>query len=318
MSILITGGAGYIGSILVRELLKKGYRIRIMDTLKFGIGPIKGCLKSDNVQLFPGDIRNYEDIEGALEDVEAVIHLAAIVGDPACAVQADNALETNYLSTMRLAKKAKDKGVSKFIFASTCSVYGACDEILTEGSELNPQSLYAETKILSEKGLMELKDNQFNPIILRLGTLYGLSYRPRFDLVINYLTGKIITENRALIFGGDQWRPFIHVTDIARSFVFSHENYEKMEGEVFNVGSNSENYQMKDIGVMFEEIFPEAEIKYIEEIRDSRSYRVSFDKIQKMNFRLTKTVKPSIYEMKNWVIDNDIDPKSPEYYNYHP
>jgi nucleoside-diphosphate-sugar epimerase len=316
--ILVTGGAGFIGSLLVRELLLKGYRVRLMDIFNFGFDSLRDIMPNKNLELFPGDIRKSEDVNRGLENVDTVIHLAAIVGDPACAIQADNAVETNYLSTLRLAMAAKEKDINKFIFSSTCSVYGAGDKILTETSELNPQSLYAETKIYAEKGIMDLSNTEFNPIILRLSTLYGLSPRPRFDLVINYLTGKLIVENKCLIFGGEQWRPFLHVADVANAFVFSYENYNRMKNRTYNVGGNDENYQMKDVGKTFEEIFPNADIQYVNEIKDPRSYNVNFDEIEKLGYKVTKNIKTSIVEIKEFIEDNKIDPNSPQYYNYHP
>lgn len=318
MRVLVTGGAGFIGSILVRMLLQEGHQVRVMDTFNYGFDPLRDIMPSKELEIYPGDIRNPADVLKGLNDIDAIVHLAAIVGDPACAVQADKAVETNYLSTLRIAMSARDKGINTFIFASTCSVYGAKDGILDEGSELSPQSLYAETKLLAEKGIMDLTSARFEPTILRLGTLYGLSPRPRFDLVINYLTGKIIMENKALIFGGDQWRPFLHVTDAARCFLFALTNHQLFKGGTYNVGSTSENYQMRDVGKIFEGVFPDADIQYVDQMKDPRSYQVSFDKIEKVGFRLTRGIEPSIHEISTWIKEKGIDPRSPIYYNYHP
>lgn len=318
MKILVTGGAGYIGSLLVRELLKKNHEVRVMDIFNFGSDSLKEVMSNKNLELVQGDIRKSEDVNRCLENMEAVIHLAAIVGDPACAIQADIAVETNYLSTLRLAMATKEKKINKFLFSSTCSVYGAGNKILTEESELNPQSLYAETKLYSERGIMDLSNDHFKPIILRLGTLYGLSSRPRFDLIINYLTSKIIKENSAMIFGGEQWRPFVHVSDSVESFCFALENYDTMKGEIFNVGSNRGNYQMRDIGLLFEELFEDADIQYVNEIKDPRSYRVSFDKMEKLGCKFTREIKPSILEIEKYVKNNNIDPKQLQYCNIPP
>jgi len=317
-NILITGGAGFIGSILVRELLEKGHNVRVMDIFNFGFDSLREIMPNKNLELFPGDIRKPEDVTRGLENIDTIIHLAAIVGDPACAVQADVAVETNYLSTLRLAMAARDKKIKNFIFSSTCSVYGAKEGILTESSDLNPQSLYAETKVFAEKGILDLAKDDFKPIILRLGTLYGLSYRPRFDLVINSLTAKIMTDNKCLIFGGEQWRPFLHVHDAARAFAIANEKYEEMAGKIFNVGENKSNHQMKDIGKMFEEIFPSANIQYIHEIKDPRSYNVSFNEIEKLGFKVTRDIKPSIEEIRDFIADKKIDVSAAKYYNYHP
>lgn len=318
MKVLLTGGAGFIGSIVARKLLALNHQIRIMDTLTYGFEPIREIMPNKNLDLFPGDIKKSDDINDALKDIDAVIHLAAIVGDPACTVQADNAIETNYLSTLRLAVAAKEKGIHKFIFASTCSVYGASDDIMNELSPLNPQSLYAQTKIYAENGINGFKAEGFEPIILRLSTLYGLSPRPRFDLVINYLTGKMMADRNCMIFGGDQWRPFLHVEDAANSFLFALDHFDDMKGEIYNVGYNGENYQMKDIGKILEEIFPKASVQYVKEVKDPRSYRVSFDKMEKAGFVGNKELIPSIKDIEKFITQNRVDYKAPQYYNYHP
>jgi nucleoside-diphosphate-sugar epimerase len=318
MKVLVTGGSGYIGSILVRKLLEKGHYVRVMDVFKFGFDPLREIMPNKNLEIYPGDIKNPTDVSNGLKDMDAIVHLAAIVGDPACFIQADNAVETNYLSTLRIAIAAREKGIKNFIFASTCSVYGCLEGMLTEESVLKPQSLYAETKVLAEQGLLNLKTENFRPIILRLGTLYGLSFRPRFDLVINYLTGKIITENKAMIFGGDQWRPFLHVHDAAEAFSFALENRENMIEHIYNIGANKENYQMKDIGIIFKKVFPNADIQSVDELKDPRSYKVSFKRIEDKGYHLEHEIEPSIRELLRWITENKIDPKAPIYYNYHP
>jgi len=318
MNILLTGGAGYIGSIVARKLLSRGHHIRIMDTLNYGFDPIREIMPNKDLDLFPGDIRKSDDINDALNDTDVIIHLAAIVGDPACTVQADNAIETNYLSTLRLAMAAKEKGIEKFIFSSTCSVYGANGTLMTEDSPLNPQSLYAQTKIYAENGITQFINEGFEPVILRLSTLYGLSPRVRFDLVINYLTAKMMMDGTCMVFGGQQWRPFLHVDDAANSFLFALENYEKMKGARYNVGLNGENYQMKDIGKILEGIFPEAHVQLVEEVKDPRSYRVSFDRIESLGYQANNELVPSIERMRDFIEENRIDYKAPQYYNYHP
>jgi nucleoside-diphosphate-sugar epimerase len=318
MKVLVTGGAGYIGSILVKELIARGYKVRVMDIFNFGFESLISVVPSAFFEMIPGDIRKPEYVDKALDGVDAVIHLAAIVGDPACTVNANVAIETNYLATLRIAMAARDKGINKFIFASTCSVYGAGQLELDEESELNPVSLYAETKILAEKGLMNLQTNEFRPVILRLGTLYGLSPRMRFDLVVNYLTAKLTEEGKCKIFGGEQWRPFLHVEDAAKAFIFALNNYDDMNGEVYNVGENWCNYQLKDIGALFSMVFPDEEIEYISEVKDHRSYNVEFGKITDLGYRLTREVVESIIEMRKYIEDNKIDSSDDKYYNYHP
>ncbi|MCD6411558.1 MAG: SDR family oxidoreductase [Thermoplasmata archaeon] len=318
--VLVTGGGGYIGSVLVRMLLREGYRVRILDRFIFGIEPIADILNDPNLDVVIGDIRNVEDVKKSLKKVDHVVHLAAIVGDPACSVQADVAVETNFLSTIRLARLARDNGIKKFIFASTCSVYGASgDKIIDEKSPTNPVSLYAETKLDAEKELLALLDKKPSLTILRFGTAYGLSPRMRFDLVINYLTKKALIDKEIKIFGGEQWRPFVHVHDISRAIkVVVEADDDIVKGEIFNVGATKENYRMKEIGDIIKGIIPGTNVEIVKQIQDKRSYNVSFMKIEsKLGFKNEKTVKDGIVEIKD-AIENSIieDPDDDRYYNH--
>jgi len=319
--VLVTGGGGYIGSVLVRMLLKEGYKVRILDRFIFGIEPIAEILNDPNLEVVIGDIRNVEDVKKSLKKVDHVVHLAAIVGDPACSVQADVAVETNFLSTIRLARLARDNGIKKFIFASTCSVYGASgDKIIDEKSPTNPVSLYAETKLDAEKELLALLDKKPSLTILRFGTAYGLSPRMRFDLVINYLTKKALIDREIKIFGGEQWRPFVHVHDISRAIMLTlgADDDDILHREIFNVGSDGENYQMKEIGKILRKIIPDTKVEMVEEIKDRRSYRVSFEKIRKkLHYRTTKSIEDGFLEIKQAIETNEVkDPDNPIYYNH--
>lgn len=322
-NVLITGGAGYVGSIITRKLLDNGYNVRLLEKFTFGLDSIKDIINHPNLEIIIGNLLEKEDVDKSLDgELDSIIHLAAIVGDPACAVRADLAVETNFVGTMRLARQAKESGIRNFIFASTCSVYGSSESgILTETSELNPVSLYAETKIDAESGLLGLAGQEFKPIMLRFGTLYGISPRMRFDLVINTLTKKLFMEGKCIIFGGDQWRPFVHVSDIANvleKIMISLES--KDLDNVYNVGSTKENYQMRDVGKLFEEHFPDKNIEYVEEVKDKRSYHVDFSKLEKeLNFTNTKTVTDGIIEIKKALTDGVFkNPMDIKYYNYQP
>jgi nucleoside-diphosphate-sugar epimerase len=319
-NILITGGAGYVGSIITRKLLDLGYNVRMLEKFSFGLDSIKDIINHPNLEIIIGNLLEKEDVDKSLEgEIDSIIHLAAIVGDPACAVRADLAVETNFVGTMRLARQAKEKGISNFIFASTCSVYGSSEnEILNETSELNPVSLYAETKIDAENGLMGLANEDFNPLILRFGTLYGLSPRMRFDLAVNGLSRKLVMENKCLIFGGDQWRPFIHVNDLGTIFESIISTIDSKDfNRIYNVGATKENYQMNDVGRLFEEFFPDKTIEYITEVKDKRSYHVDFSKLEKeIGFTNKKTVRDGISEVKKALEDGTIKkPLDPKYYN---
>src|SRR6185436_2259120 len=219
--ILVTGGAGYIGSVLVRRLLDAHRPVRVLDRMLHGGHGLEDLTHDMNLTVLLRDMRDPRTHDEALEGVDTVIHLAAIVGDKACAEDEDLAVQTNWSATVALARRAQTLGVKRFVFASTCSVYGeGRDETLDEDSPTKPLSLYAETRWHAEQGILELpRDGGFAPVILRFGTVYGLSSRMRFDLAVNFLAQQAVREGRVSIFGGSQWRPFVHVADIAWGIV---------------------------------------------------------------------------------------------------
>lgn len=279
---LVIGGAGYIGSALLPKLLEKGYHVRVLDLLLYGTEPIEKWLDHPHLEIMRADFRQIDKVVEAMKDVDAVIHLGGIVGDPACALDEELTTEINLMATRMIAEVAKGSGVGHFIFASTCSVYGASDQILDERSQLNPVSLYARSKIASEKVLLKMADDQFAPVILRFGTVYGLSGRTRFDLVINLLTAKAIVDNEITIFGGDQWRPFLHVDDAALAImqVLSAPSG-VVRSAVFNVGANEQNFTIREVGDIIRNHVPSAELVVRGEDVDRRNYWVSFNKIHK-------------------------------------
>jgi nucleoside-diphosphate-sugar epimerase len=224
-----------------------------------------------------------DKIVQAMKGMDEVIHLGGIVGDPACSLDEELTVEVNLLATRMIAEAAKGSGIKRFCFASTCSVYGANDQILDERSELNPISLYARSKLASEKVLMELADTSFSPVILRFGTVYGLSGRTRFDLVVNLLTAKAVVDRKITVSGGGQWRPFLHVDDAALALMKAVEApTELVHGEVFNVGSNEQNYRLEEAAEVIQSLVTEAEIVEMGIGTDFRNYQVDFTKITKM------------------------------------
>lgn len=319
--ILVTGGAGYIGSILVQLLLKSGYKVIILDKLMHGVDPLKNFLKNPppNLTIIIGDIQNKEDVQRALENIHAVIHLAAIVGDPACAADSELAVNVNFNATVRLADMCKKKKIKRFVFASTCSVYGSGrKDILTEDSEVNPISLYAETRLYGERGILALADKNFAPVLLRLGTIFGLSPRMRFDIIVNYLTQKAIRKEKISIFGGKQWRPLLHVSDAARAFQIAMESpLEKINKQIFNTGRT--NLQVREIGNILKKNIPDAKIQVLNKFEDQRSYNVSFEKIQKtLNFKAKNTIDMGIKEIVEALQKGIIkDPTDRKYYNHY-
>lgn len=317
--ILIIGGAGYIGSALTRKLLNKGYKVKVLDILLFGDESIQELYDNPNFEFVNGDIRNIQTVVNAVKDVDAVAHLAAMVGDPACALDAEETIEINYLAAKMIAEVCKHHQINRFVFASTCSVYGASDGILTENSKLNPVSLYAETKLKSEQGILSLVDDNFSPCVLRQATIYGVSPRMRFDLVVNTLTARAINEGNISIFGGSQWRPNVHVEDAAEAFIKCLEApIEKVKGEIYNVGSNEQNYQIYQLGEMVKKIIPNITVEVQNEEVDKRDYHVSFDKISKnLGYSVQKTVEDGIEEIRALFEQNRIsDYTDSKYSNY--
>jgi len=302
-SILVTGGAGYIGSVLARLLLENGYRVRVLDSLMFGGEPILDLLNHPNFEFIKGDVRNEEDVTKALQNVYAVAHLAAIVGDPACAQQPDLARSTNLEGSKNLYRLANKYGVERFVFASTCSNYGKMDDpnsYVTETSKLAPVSLYAESKVATEQFLLEQpKSNVCLPTCLRFSTVYGLSLRPRFDLTVNEFAKEMALGRELVVFGEQFWRPYCHVVDLARSVIAVIEApAKKVAFEVFNVGDTKENYQKQMIVNEVTKQLPGAKVKYVSKNEDPRDYRVGFEKIkERIGFNITKTVPEGIAQI---------------------
>ncbi len=301
--VLVTGGAGYIGSVLVRQLLAKGYQVRALDNLNFGGDALIDVMQYANFEFMKGDVRNAEDVHTALEGVFAVAHLAAIVGDPACKKYSDDANTTNWDGSVALYNAAQAAGVKRFVFASTCSNYGKMPDpnsFVTETSELNPVSLYAELKVKFEKFLLEdNKDAAMCSTALRFSTVYGFSPRIRFDLTVNEFTRNAAVNGEQEIWGAQFWRPYCHVDDLARAVVLVIESDEaKVRANVFNVGSTEENYNK---GMVIEEVckvVPNVTVNYVDSSEDPRDYRVNFDKIKnELGYTITKTVPDGVKEI---------------------
>lgn len=315
--VLVVGGAGYIGSVLVRDLLEGGYRVRVLDALLYGDESVRQICAHPELELVRGDFRHVGPAVQAMKGIDAVIHLGAIVGDPACAVDEDETLETNLAATRLLADVARASRVSRILFASTCSVYGAADHPVDERSHLNPVSLYAATKIDSENVLLAARDRQFHPVILRLATAFGWSPRPRFDLVVNLLAAKAAVEKKILIFNGEQWRPFIHVKDISRAFRSAlSAPLEVVSGEIFNAGSNSMNFTLRQLAGEIAALEPGLAVEYVDNA-DARNYCVTFDKIRAaLRFDCRTSLGEGIREIQEAIRSGQVgDYREPRYSN---
>lgn len=302
MKVLVTGGAGYIGSILVRDLLAAGHDVVVIDRLAFGAEPLAGLEGRPGYRLVTGDVRDRDLVDSLLRDRDAVIHLAAIVGEAACAADPKLAVETNFEATRHLAESSAATGIARFVFASTCSVYGTgLAARLTEESPLAPTELYAESRVNAEHALTRVAGPRFRPTVLRFGTVYGWSPRTRFDLVVNLLTARALRDRAVSIFGGEQWRPFVHVADVARAIQTSLESdLDRVGGQTLNVGDNRENYQMKDLGPVLAREIPGTDVRVVPEIQDKRSYHVVFDKIERLlGFHAVRNVAGGVREVRD-------------------
>ncbi|MFN4312851.1 MAG: NAD-dependent epimerase/dehydratase family protein [Chitinophagaceae bacterium] len=302
--VLVTGGAGYIGSVLVRILLNKGYEVVVMDSVKFGGDALYDVAQHPSFEFIRGDIRNEADVDKALASgVDSIAHLAAIVGDPACSKFSDEAKEVNWTGSVNLFEKAEKAGIKRFVFASTCSNYGKMADpnaFVDETSELRPVSLYAELKVKFEKYLLEeRKDANICATALRFSTVYGFSPRIRFDLTVNEFTRNVCLTGKQEIWGPQFNRPYCHVDDLARAVVLVLEAPEsKVKSNVFNVGDTSENYSKRMLMEEIQKQIPTAEGIYVERTEDPRDYRVNCDKIKnELGFTITKKVPDGIREI---------------------
>jgi nucleoside-diphosphate-sugar epimerase len=310
MNVLVTGGAGYIGSVLSRVLLEKGYNITILDRLFFGPDSIKDI--TDQITLIKDDIRFFDP--KLLKGIDAVFDLAALSNDPCGELDPEKTLEINYKGRVRVANLAKNSGIKKYVFASTCSVYGFQDGLITEESGLNPLTTYAKAGMMAEKEILPLVDKDFSVTVLRQATVYGFSYRMRFDLAINgmvlgyYRNGKI-----PIMRDGKQWRPFVNVKDTSNAFIKVLEiEPEVVNGQIFNVGSDEQNIQIFDLAKLVAEA---CNLPFNYEWYgdcDTRSYRVSFNKIKDtLNFKPQTTIKNGAQNVFDALTDGRLNPDDP-------
>lgn len=315
--ILVTGGAGYIGSHVVDLLLKGGHEVVVLDSFLYGDKGIQSWRSHPNVTIQKGDICDIRDVVKAIKGCSTVIALAAIVGDPACDLDHDETMSANYEATKVLAEVAKYHKVKRIVFASSCSVYGENSScFLNEGSRLNPVSLYAETRIMSENVLLR-HQYDLEIVILRLASVFGVSDRMRFDLAVNILSAKAFYNNEIQIMGRNQHRPFIHVQDAARSFMLaSLAPTDLVKSQIFNVGSNDLNFKIEEIGQKISRIYSNLKVHY-GEMDDLRNYRVDFSKIQSLlDFQTRFTLEDGIGELKEYFQRNpDLRYLDDIYYN---
>jgi nucleoside-diphosphate-sugar epimerase len=302
MKVLITGGAGYIGSVLTKKTLQRGYSVRVVDWLRWADESSLAFPTDSRFEFIRGDLRD-DRVQGVvLEGVDAVIHLAAIVGDPACKKEPDLAEEVNWLAAKSIFNKANKMGVERFIFASTCSNYGKMpdlDRYIDETGVLNPVSWYAKLKVKFEEYLLNTPVGSMAAASLRFATAYGVSRRMRFDLTVNEFVKEAVLGRELVVYGKEFWRPYCHVEDLAQGCICALEADKKLiDREVFNVGDSGENYQKRMIVDLIRKRIPQVKVRFVHKDEDSRDYKVNFNKIKdKMNFRISKTLEDGIDEI---------------------
>ncbi|MGH8612558.1 MAG: NAD-dependent epimerase/dehydratase family protein [Gammaproteobacteria bacterium] len=306
--VLVIGGAGYIGSILVEKLLHLGLKVSVLDAMHYGEQALSRVAGHPALNVIREDFRHIEVVTRAMNGVGSVIHLGGLVGDPACAADPGLTIDINVTGTKLIAEIAKARGVRRFIFASSCSVYGARDEIVNELAYFNPQSLYAQSKVASEAVLSSLNSSEFAVTCLRFATIYGISGRPRFDLVVNLLCAKAVRDGVITVFGSDQWRPFVHVEDVARGIIMALQApVGLVANEVFNVGSDGQNRTLGEVADLIQSQVPEARIVSDANCPDKRNYRVTFRKIHaQLGFEPAWTLERGIAQVVASVRSNEI------------
>ncbi len=279
MRVTVTGGAGYIGARATRELLAAGHEVTVLDVLLHGQQAVAAGLEEAGARVLEGDVRDAGARRAALDGAEAVVHLAAIVGDPACAKDPALSQAVNVEATRALMDELT--GVERVVFASTCSNYGRMTDPLVpvdETAPLAPVSLYAEQKVAVER---ELLAREGTVTCLRFATIYGVAERMRFDLTVNEFTRDLWDGRTLDVYGEQFWRPYVHVADAARAIVMTlGAPAERVAGRVFNVGHSDENYRKLDLVEVIRERLPEADVRFVKRDEDPRDYRVSFERIR--------------------------------------
>jgi nucleoside-diphosphate-sugar epimerase len=300
--VLVIGGAGYIGSHTVDLLLEAGYPVRVLDRLMYGNHSLQPFLERRDFELIQGDATDITKLTLAMKGASAVVHLAGLVGDPACAVDESFTRHTNIVATRMAKDVAQSLGVCRFVFASSCSVYGVSEKEVGETDALNPVSLYAQTKIDSENELLYSKRDDFFVTVLRFATVFGHSPRPRFDLVGNLFTAQAMTDGLITVIGPQQWRPFIHVRDLARAIVqVIKADPRLVQDQVFNVGDKRFNLTIQQLAEAVQNVcgkYREVKISVNDNVQDRRNYAVSFEKIRAiLGYEAVTTLEAGIEEM---------------------
>lgn len=316
MNILVTGGAGYVGSVLLPKLIVRGHKVKVLDVGYFGLGHLKAIRPT--VEVVREDLRRVRDDRRFRDELLAgchcVLHLAAVSNDPSAELNPELTEEVNLQSTVALAEGARAAGI-RFIFSSSCSVYGEAPGLLDEDGPVNPLTVYAKSKLEADRALEALAGPSWKPVVLRNGTMYGYSPRMRFDLVVNIFSLYSTLYNEVKIFGdGKQWRPFLNVSDAARAFIFFAELPEPRH-VVYNI--SHENLRVIDVAEVFRTLNPRLRVTHLQMAEpDVRDYRVSARRMQEEGFETRVGIELGIEGIVEAIVNGHIpDPESIYYRN---
>jgi nucleoside-diphosphate-sugar epimerase len=305
--VVVVGGAGYIGTRVVALLLAEGFRVRVLDRLMYGPGTLARFASHPNFTFVEGDAADIGKLTSVLRGAGAVVHLAGLVGDPACALDEAFTRQTNTLVTRLVRDASRTLGIKRFVFASSCSVYGTGDTICEETTPVNPVSLYATTKVESERELLDDPSNDFTVTVLRFATVFGHSRRPRYDLVANLFTAQALIDGEITVIGPQQWRPFVHVADLARAV---HRVLVApaagVANEVFNVGDDRYNRTILQLANEVREVVQtrrKVSVRILDAPGDPRNYAVSFAKIRRaLNFEASISIRDGVQEIVDHLV----------------
>lgn len=319
MRVLLTGGGGYLGCRVAPRLLERGHQVRVFERFFYDADAYAAQPWAKQCDLVEGDLRRLDLVPDLCKDIDAVLHLADLSNDPTCDLDADTAFEVNVHSTCALAGLAAEHGVKRFIFASTCSVYGkGVSELLDEQSPPNPVSTYAHTKLEAEQALLDRHSGAFEPVIARLATLYGLSPRMRFDLAVNQMTATAVRQQSIAVYGGgNQWRPFMHVDDAAEALSLLLEaSAGTVAGEIFNVGANEQNIRIAELAEEIAGAFDGVKIEMARTDEDIRTFHVQFDKFRKaFDYETRLSLQDGVQEIGTALRDETVDPFADRCFN---
>lgn len=319
MRILVTGGAGYLGSRLVPLLLDRGHEVRLFDRFCFSREAVADFASSPKCTIVEGDVRRLQECPGLLAGIEAVAHCASLSNDPSCDLDPEMTRDVNLESTRELANQAVQAEVRRFVLASTCTVYGhGVFELLDEESPANPVSVFGQTKLEAEQAVLGMQNDRFQPVVARAATMFGWSPRMRFDLAVNQMVATAVRNGRIVVMGGgNQWRPFVHVRDAARAIAAMLEApAAKVSGQLFNVGSDVYNLRIRDLAERIARNFDAVKIEIPRDDDDLRSYRVQFGKIRRaLGFKCEYSIDEGVEEVKRILEDSSFDPFTSIHFN---